>query len=167
MSEAALAELLAKQAITERLNDYCRAMDRIDDDLGRSVFHPQALANSGTMFDGTGYGFIDFVHESHSAMLSQNHAISNISIRIDGDTAGSETYVTMHGRIKGEGDAIMQIKSLGRYIDRWEKRDGQWRIADRRYLHVMDEFRQIAMAAYATEGARDRSDPSYAALGAA
>jgi hypothetical protein len=166
MSDTAIATLLAKQEITERVHDYCRAMDRIDDDLGRSVFHPDAAADYGTMFDGTGHGFIDFVHQAHSAMLCQNHAVSNISIIVNGDRAGSETYVTMRGRIPGESDAVMQITSIGRYLDQWEKRDGAWRIAHRRYLHVMDEVRPIETAVYATEGARDLSDPSYAVLAA-
>ncbi len=165
MSEAAISELLAKQEITERIHDYCRAMDRIDDDLGRSVFHPDAVADYGTMFQGDGYGFIEFVHHSHTAMLAQNHQVSNISIRIDGNRAGSETYVTMRGRMKGEGDAVMQIVSIGRYVDAWEKRDGGWRIARRQYLHVMDEVHPVATSVYQAAGARDRSDPSYAALG--
>lgn len=166
MEEAAFQDMLARQAITDRIHDYCRAMDRIDDDLGRSVFHADATADYGTMFKGTGYGFIDYVHEAHSAMLAQNHAVGNISIRVAGDNAGSETYVTMRGRMKGEGDAVMQITSIGRYVDRWQKRDGEWRISERRYLHVMDELHTVAMAAYETAGARDRSDPSYEVLGA-
>lgn len=166
MNDAALAVLLAKQEITERLNDYCRAMDRIDDDLGRSVFHPEAPADYGSMYTGTGYGFVAWVHDSHVPMLSTNHKISNISIRVNGDRAGSETYVTMHGRMKGEGDAIMQIHSIGRYLDHWEKRDGAWRISARRYVHTMDEFGPAGTVAYETEGARDRSDPSYDLLGA-
>jgi hypothetical protein len=165
MTEAAIAGLLAKQEITERLNDYCRAMDRIDDDLGRSVFHADAPVNYRGIYEGTGHGFIDFVHQSHTGMLSTNHQISNISIRVQGDSAGSETYVTMHGRIKGEGEAIMEIRSIGRYLDRWERRDGAWRIARREYLSTMDELRQVAATMYPTEGARDRSDPSYAVLG--
>ncbi|MCB2047651.1 MAG: nuclear transport factor 2 family protein [Novosphingobium sp.] len=167
MSEAALADLLAKQAITERLNDYCRAMDRIDDDLGRSVFHADAPADYGpNIYQGTGYGFIDYVHQAHVPMISTNHKISNVSITVDGDRAGSETYVTMHGRVQGEGDTVMEIHSIGRYLDQWEKRDGQWRIANRRYLNTMDEMRPVAATISAFEGARDRSDPSYAVLGA-
>jgi hypothetical protein len=165
MSEAALADLLAKQAITERLNDYCRAMDRIDDDLGRTVFHLDAPADYGAdIYQGTGHGFIDYVHQAHVALLSTNHQISNMSIRVAGDRASSETYVTMHGRMKGEGDALMEIRSIGRYLDRWEMRAGGWRISQRQYLTTMDEVRPIAISAYPTEGARDRSDPSYALL---
>ena len=164
MSDNALAVLLAKQDITERIHDYCRAMDRIDDDLGRSVFHADAVADYGAIFQGTGHEFIDFVHHSHTAMLTQNHQVSNVSIRVDGDRAGSETYVTMRGRMKGEGDAVTQIVSIGRYVDKWEKRDGAWRISHRQYLHVMDEVHPIGMTMYQTAGARDRSDPSYAVL---
>ena len=165
-SDKALSELLAKQAITERLNDYCRAMDRMDDPLGYTVFHPDAPADYGEIFKGTGHEFVDWVHQSHAPMISTNHKISNVSIRIDGDRAGSETYVTMHGRIPGEGDTVMEIHSIGRYLDKWEKRDGEWRISERRFLSNMDEVRPVAMSAYPTEGARDRSDPSYALLGA-
>lgn len=165
MTEPTLADLLAKQEIAGRLNDYCRAMDRIDDYLGRSVFHADAPANYRGIYEGTGHGFIDFVHQSHIGMLSTNHQISNISIRVNGDRAGSETYVTMHGRVAGEDGAVMEIRSIGRYLDTWEKRDGAWRIARREYLSTMDEMRQVAATMYPTEGARDRSDPSYAVLG--
>lgn len=165
MSDAALAELLAKQAITERLNDYCRSMDRMDDPLGYTVFHPDAPADYGDIFKGTGHQFIDWVHQSHAAMVATNHKISNISIKVEGDSAASETYVTMHGLTKGEGDALVQISSIGRYLDRWEKRDGQWRISSRRYVNTMDEARPVGPLMYPTEGARDRSDPSYELLG--
>jgi len=148
------------------LNDYCRAMDRIDDLLGYSVFHPDAPADYGEIFKGTGHGFIDWVHQSHTGMLATNHKISNISIKVDGDNAASETYVTMHGRIPGEGGAVMEVSSIGRYLDRWEKRDGEWRIAHRRYLTTMDETRQVGTIMSPTEGSRDRRDPSYDLLGA-
>ena len=166
MNDTAIAELLAKQEITERLNDYCRAMDRIDDELGYSVFHPDAPADYGTIFSGTGHGFIDWVHQAHAAMLATNHKISNISIRVNGDSAASETYVTMHGLTKGEGEGLVQMSSIGRYLDRWEKRDGAWRISRRRYVNTLDEARPVGPLMYPTEGARDRSDPSYDLLGA-
>ena len=166
MSESAIVQLFAKQEITERLNDYCRAMDRIDDELGYSVFHPDATADYGAIFSGTGHGFIDWVHQAHAAMMATNHKISNISIRVDGDSAASETYVTMHGLTKGEGDGLVQMSSIGRYLDRWEKRAGAWRIAQRRYVNTMDEARPVGPLMYPTEGARDRSDPSYELLGA-
>ena len=36
-------------------------MDRINDALGRSVFHADAVADYGAMFPGTGHGFIELL----------------------------------------------------------------------------------------------------------
>ena len=164
MNEKMLNELRDKQDITEVLHAYCRAMDRIDDDLGRSVFHADAPADYGAMYKGTGHGFIDFVHGAHTGMLASVHQLSNVSIKIDGERAGSESYVTATLRMNAGDGALLQIRSLGRYIDRWEKHDGRWAISHRTYVHAMDETYPVQNAAFATEGSRDRLDPSYAAL---
>ena len=48
-----LHELLDKQAITERLYDYARAMDRLDAELGRACFQPDAPVDYGAqMYQG-------------------------------------------------------------------------------------------------------------------
>lgn len=165
MDEKALRHLLARQEITEAIHNYCRAMDRIDDDLGRSVFHADAVADYGAMFQGTGHGFIEFVHGAHSGLLVHTHQVSNISIRVDGDRAGSETYVTATLRMKTSDGALAETRSLGRYIDQWERRDGRWAISHRHYVHEMDDTRLVENARYATDGRRNRSDPSYGSLG--
>lgn len=164
MNDTDLAILLAKQAITEALHDYCRAMDRIDDELGRSVFHADAGADYGAMYQGSGHGFIDFVHERHAAMLVQTHEVGNISIDVRGDSAGSEAYVTATLRFKADDGELHDIVGKGRYIDRWERRDGRWAISHRQYLHEMDDLRPVSGSRFATQGLRDRSDPSYAVL---
>jgi hypothetical protein len=165
MDEKALSQLLAKQDITEAIHNYCRAMDRIDDDLGRSVFHADAVADYGEMFQGTGHAFIEFVHAAHSGMLVHTHQVSNISVRVDGDRAGSETYVTATLRMKTGDGTLAETRSLGRYIDQWERRDGRWAISHRQYVHEMDDTRLVAKASYATGGRRNRTDPSYLRLG--
>lgn len=162
MNGDALEQLLAKQEISERLHDYVRAMDRIDDELGRSVFHPDAPADYGPMFQGTGHGFIDFVHAAHATMLVHTHQLGSIAIRVDGERAASEAYVTVTLRRRAPDGTLLDTRSFGRYLDRWEKRSGRWAIAARRYLHEMDDCRPVEGNAYATEGKRDRSDPSYA-----
>lgn len=164
MSSDTLDTLLAKQAITEKLVDYCRAMDRIDDELGRSVFHPESTADYGTMFQGTGYGFIDFAHDSHVRMLAQAHQLGNIRIHVEGDRAGSEALVTARLRFESATGHICETRSHGRYVDWWCKHAGAWVIRHRKYLHVFDETKIVPPASYDTAGARDLSDPSYAAL---
>ncbi|MBL7496701.1 nuclear transport factor 2 family protein [Frankia sp. CNm7] len=145
---------------------YCRGVDRIDPELGRSVFHPDAVADYGDMFQGTGFEFIDFVCEAHRGFLTHTHQIGSISIAVDGDTAASECYVTARLRAENPGGGFVDILSYGRYVDRWARRDDVWRIAHRRYLHEMDETRTIEAGGFAVAGRRDRTDPSYEVLGA-
>lgn len=164
MNNDTLQTLLDRQAITDKLHQYCRAMDRIDDDLGRSVFHQDAQADYGEMYQGSGYGFIDFVHQAHLGMWVHQHALSNILIDLQGDRAGSEAYVTATFRIRNADGTLTGMRSHGRYIDHWERRDGVWRIAQRRYIHDMDEKWSTEMA-FAPQGHRDPGDPSYTVLG--
>jgi hypothetical protein len=161
MDEAALTELLAKQAITEALYKYCRAMDRMDNELGKSVFHADAVADYGTMFKGTGHGFIEFVYEAHAGMLLHQHQLGNILITVEGDRAYSESYVTVTFRRTDEASGLIGMYSWGRYIDRWEKRDGRWAISHRHYLHLTDESRPVDDSQFPSTGMRDRTDPSY------
>ena len=161
MNDAAIAELLAKQAIADQLHRYCRAMDRMDDDLGRSVFHPDAPADYGAMYKGTGHGFIDYVHAQHARMIRHQHQLGNVLIEVDGDRAFSESYVTVTFRMRGADGRLLGIETHGRYVDRWEKRGGHWAVADRLYLHAMDETRPVPENAFPAAGMRDRTDPSY------
>lgn len=160
------ALLLAEREITQQLVNYCRAMDRCDLELGRAVFHPEARADYGAMYQGTGAGFVEFALAGHQHLDTHLHRISNLSIRVDGDTAGSESYVDSRFQLTRAGQ-VMELSSCGRFVDRWLKRDDRWAIIDRRYLHGLDSARPLEGARYAGSGERTRSDPSYAVLTAA
>lgn len=165
MSDAdTVEELLAKQAIAERLAIYARGADRIDADLIRSVFHPDAVADYGAMFSGTGWGFADFIAQVHPPMQTHSHHLSNVLVTVDGDHAGSECYVIAQFRVADGDGGLQGGVSYGRYVDRWERRDGEWRIGHRRYLHSHDEFRPIQAPRFPTAGARSPEDPSYDVL---
>jgi hypothetical protein len=156
-----LQVLLDKQAIMETIYRYGRSMDRLDRELGYSVFWPEATADYGKqMYQGTGHGFVDMVMEAHLNFTAHSHQFSNISIEVDGDNARSETYgdVTLR-RVDEHGECI-DSRNLGRYVDRWERRDGDWRIIDRKYLHDFDQSGRSA-GDFMTTGRRDRSDASY------
>jgi hypothetical protein len=161
MSEATLRELIDRQEIAEVLADYVRGADRIDVELIRSVFHPEATADYGGMFRGTGYGFADFIGSVHPGMDTHHHQLGSIALRLDGDRAATETYVTVHLRFTRPDGTSGLTSSHGRYLDQWERRDGRWRIAARRYLHHLDETRDCAAGQFDTAGARDRTDPVY------
>lgn len=161
MDETALQVLLDKQAITEVIHRYARAMDRLDRELGESVFWPGATADyDAQMYVGTAEGFLDMIMEAHPHFHAHSHQMSTISIEVDGDTAFSETYgdVTLR-RIDADG-TCWDTRSLGRYADRWERRDGEWRIVDRRYVHDLDQT-WSPRGQFRTTGRRDRLDASY------
>jgi 3-phenylpropionate/cinnamic acid dioxygenase small subunit len=56
------------------------------------------------------------------------HVISNVIIELDGDRASSRCYATVFQQT----DALpLQPIAAGRYVDQFERVDGQWRFADR------------------------------------
>jgi ketosteroid isomerase-like protein len=161
---SALQELLDKQALYELVVRYCRAVDRADAELLRSVYHEDAIDEHGA-FVGTREELVDFLGASTMDVERRpsplQHAISNALFEIDGDVAYGETYVEVR-RVEG---GVRYIEGHGRYVDRFERRDGEWRIAHRiaiaEYVAAED-----GRSAYDPEtfvrGSRDRRDPSYA-----
>jgi len=58
--------------------------------------------------------------------------MSNILIRVDGDSARVETYWQVFHREAGQdGAADYDYIAGGRYLDRFERRNGEWRILTR------------------------------------
>lgn len=153
-----------RQAITDQIYNYCRAMDRIDHQLGYTVWHEGGTADYGAIFSGTGRAFVDWVCETHGGMVAHAHRIANIMIRLDGKTASSEAYV--HATLRFEQDGVLRQASIfGRYLDRWSKRDGRWAIDARIYVQDFDDIRDVGAQIVTPWGRRDRTDPSYAVLG--
>lgn len=158
------ADAADRQAIANQLYNYARAMDRIDRPLGYAVWHEGGTAHYGPLFSGSGREFVDWVCTQHSAMVAHAHRISNMLIRLDGDSARSETYV--HATLRFEQEAkLKQASVFGRYLDRWSKRDGRWAIDARIYVQDFDDIRDVGAQIVVPWGRRDREDPSYAVLG--
>jgi hypothetical protein len=153
-----------REAITDQIYRYCRAMDRIDHELGYSIWHEDGTADYGAdVFQGLGRDFIDHVCIQHAQTLTHSHQMSNIVIELDGDRAASESVVTANLRIM-RGEALMQISVWSRYLDTWSKRDGRWALDRRQAIIDFDEIREVRPLHAETGGSRDRSDPSYAIL---
>jgi hypothetical protein len=164
IDQAELRALLDRQAITEQINRYCRAVDRLDIPLGHEVFHEDATADYGAgLYQGDGRGVIDFICASHLLTLNHSHQVCNSIITLSGDRAGSETYFHSATRLI-QDDALMQIRVWGRYLDAWSRRDGQWRIDKRQTLFDFDEVRAVNEMVRREDGSRDHTDPSYAVL---
>jgi hypothetical protein len=129
-SSQALQGLLDKQAITEVLLGYCRAIDRRDADLMRRVYWPDAI-DDHAVFQGNVEEFIAYSFPFMEGVMSQ-HVITNIWIDLTGaDAAFSECYFSGFHDFPADGGGRLERVVGGRYLDRHERRGGEWRIAAR------------------------------------
>lgn len=163
ITPASVRDLADRQAITDQIYRYCRAVDRLDHELGYAVWHEGGTADYGHNFQGTGRDFIDHVCAQHAAMQCHAHNVTNILIELDGDSAGSEAYVMARLRMERDGE-LLQIDVQSRYLDRWSRRDGHWGIEHRQAVIEMDEIRPVTPMRSHDTARRDRGDPSYGVL---
>jgi hypothetical protein len=151
-----------RQQITACLHRYTRGCDRIDADLIRSAFHPDAIDYHGPV-TGSVDDFLAYWRPLQDAREVSQHYISNTEIDLDGEVAHAETYFVFCQKLKD--DPTMTFRG-GRYADKLERRDGDWRIAVR---VVISEWAMSADGRPATErlaqikqrGRRDRTDPVF------
>lgn len=164
-SEPRLAD---EHAIRNVLLRYCRGIDRIDLELVRGCFHPEARDNHGA-FNGTIDEFIEWIARLLPRYDVSVHNLTNILIEFHPtleDIAHVETYGTAEHQTIGGGPHL-NLSIFFRYIDRFERRDsGGWRIADRvgttELVRVNDPSLAFATDERYPRGRRgDRSDPVY------
>lgn len=165
--EEIVRELKDRQDILDVVTRYCRGVDRLDRELLVSCYHPEAL-DDHIVFIGDREEFADWVTQLHTQhQTSTHHSISNHTCDLDGDVAHTETYYVYSG-VNRDGSPV--TKAGGRYIDRFERRDGQWAIAARKTLldwegtpddKVFTSRERVEDEASEDEASRDRSDPSY------
>lgn len=168
MTDAAVQILLDKQDIAETIFRYCRGMDRIDNDLARSAFHPEAKVQYGAdIYSGPATGFVEMVAKTHEGMTISHHQVGNCLIEVDGDSAKSETYITVTLHRQEPDGSLVQVRGIGRYLDQWARRDRKWKIVDRVYVHSIDETHPVSANAFVVTGARDLTDISYRYVGGA
>ncbi len=94
------------------------------------------------------------------------HFLGNTHIELEGDVAHVETYCQAFHRFPTSGSASEDDFVLGaRYIDRFERRDGEWRIARRKLVVDWSQTASAAprpgAAADFESGRRDRTDAVY------
>jgi SnoaL-like domain len=158
----ALQELLEKEAIREVVVRYCRGWDRLDRDIVQSVYHTDAIDDHG-IYSGPAKDFFDTWAASPQA-TNLHHNLGQSMIELDGDNAAAETYciATTVGPTEDGGTESRLIAC--RFLDRFEKRDGEWRIADRRLAFDADVVVPGGMPTVFPErnqGTRDQNDYSH------
>lgn len=140
--------LLDKQEIQDLMVSFARGMDRAEENLLRSVFHPDASVDFGPgIFQGSMHEFIAWALDVRGGMKATQHMIGNIRTDLRGDTALCETYFMIWHRLDkstGKEDFFL----AGRYLDKLERRpsgaSGVWKIAHRK--QVKDWTRTMPVA---------------------
>ncbi|MBF6603065.1 MAG: nuclear transport factor 2 family protein [Sphingorhabdus sp.] len=128
-----LQELLDKEEIFALSSTYMRGLDRLEPDLVRSVYHDDATDDRG-FFQGGPDAFVDFAMQALAGHKANHHMLGQASIDVEGDVAFGEIYFQAYHRTIEDG-AEMDFVVIGRYVDRYEKRDGCWKIAHRSELN--------------------------------
>jgi hypothetical protein len=167
VTDARVEELLDKQACVELVYRLARAIDRCDEPLLRSLFHADATDDHG-VFHGTAADFADWVMPVLHGMKRTQHCIANVLIEVKGDTAYGESYFTAHHALPNAEGPDTYMVAAGRYLDRFERREGEWRFAHRQACYdwnaqapSTDSWNRAAMAGW-TFGERGTGDASYA-----
>lgn len=164
-----LRDLLDREAIRTVLYDYCRAVDRGDAELLKSCYHPDGTDDHG-FFSGRGWEFADYVLPLLAELDRSIHSLTNPQIVLAGDQALVESQWSVIHRLRRWGK-LTDMWHQGRYLDEFERRDGEWKI--RRRVAVLDAERWIDTADLQNlvpssvpnkvhRGARGGNDPAYA-----
>jgi hypothetical protein len=160
----AIDELAAESDIRRVILRYCRAIDRLDVPLLRSCYHPDAVEEHGS-FAGSIDEYVAWVVPLVEKFDMTMHVVGNVLVEVDGpETARVETYgIAFH-----RGDPAKPARNLTtgfRYVDRFECRDGAWRIARRiaitEWSRIDDPATWWEVPSTHRAGRRDGEDPVY------
>lgn len=164
--EKKIQYLTDRQAILDCVARNARGCDRHDSEVLSSSYHDDGIDDHGQAHILPGPKYHEWANEAHTQGSIHNlHHITTQVCEIDGDVAHAESYVI--GLFLNPDGQTARILS-GRYVDRLERRDDEWRIALRRstvevglmgdasFLNI-PYFRDMGFL----KGLRDKNDVSY------
>jgi ketosteroid isomerase-like protein len=182
--EERVSLLQAKSDIHDGLMRYCRGCDRRDADLISSVFWPDAVnelqevVGSFATDPSLAREYSDEMDKSDPEFAGVRwHFIGNELIEVEGDIAFSEAYFRGNTYMETDGKRYLRTRCL-RYLDRWERRGGEWKIAHHALVDDWNNLEEIegnGVARWAAivgkshlpmyqvrlYGSQTRDDPSY------
>jgi ketosteroid isomerase-like protein len=158
--------LLDQQAIRDVVLRYCRGIDRLDLELVRDCYHPDATDEHGG-FVGDRDEYVEWVGGILGRFAGTMHVVANQLVEVTGDAARSETYGVAYHWGDPPDDQGRNFTTGFRYVDRFERRDDRWRIARRvavrEWTHTVtpDQQWHLPPERDGRRGRRDRSDAVY------
>lgn len=144
-----------KEAIRTLLATIARGTDRYDGALLAGAIHADAALDMGGKAM-TGAAFAAALKPPPVSRPGRMHILGNERIEVDGDTARSESYLVSCQDVLVDEVRKTRIRA-GRYIDRFERRDGTWKLAART---MIDEWARIDPVGEAIEIAGHHGQPA-------
>ncbi len=137
MDAEELETLRAERAITRTILSYARAVDGLDFERLRDCFHPDARIHYGEIFSGGRDETIAWLENSLARLQGTLHDFGMpwIELDLERGRARCETYTTNAVRYPAneQGEVLLNVTGT-RYLDVFERRDGEWRILERRNM---------------------------------
>lgn len=128
-----LKGLLDREKIRDCIARLARGEDRRDAAAITAAYWPDSRTDYG-VFEGSFDDYLAWVVPGADAIKNTQHVLGQSVIELAGETARVETHVNSYHRVDmGAGDRDTLIG--GRYLDRMERRGGEWRIAQRTMLY--------------------------------
>lgn len=127
-----LEAYIAKQDIYELSCRYMRGLDRLDSGLLQELFWEDGWCEYG-FYDAEPAAFIEFAVSALQEHSANQHMIGNVLVELDGDEAFGEVYFRAYHKIATES-GFEDVIIAGRYLDRYERRQGVWKFAYRSEL---------------------------------
>ncbi|WP_101758057.1 nuclear transport factor 2 family protein [Oceanicoccus sp. KOV_DT_Chl] len=166
---ASASDVASRLAITDIIFLHSRGIDRLDVDILKACYWPEAEVDYGS-FKGSAHQFAELVIPvlAEQYQLTQ-HALGNslITLAPGSDSARAESYVTAYHLLPA-GDE--ELVFSGRYLDVFSCRDNVWKLMHRQVVMdwsrrqaVVDERTSPAFADLA-KGGGAKADPLYALL---
>jgi SnoaL-like domain len=156
-----------RSTIENCLRSYCRGIDRLHPPSIAAAFHPGAILID---YGPQPMAIETFVKHAPASLqrnfVSTQHRISNTTVKFNGDHAVVETYVhAAHVEASSEAARGRRLHTfVGRYIDRFEERNGVWKIARRTLRNDWStvELMGVSMSGtYVLSGRGDSPDPMW------
>ena len=132
-----LKDLVNRESIRRCIARLARGEDRRDADLLKASYWPEARVDFG-VFEGSFDEYLAWVVPGADVITNTQHVIAQSHIEMGGGSARVETQVVSYhrndmGQVEGGGERDTVIG--GRYLDLFEERGGEWRIASRKMLY--------------------------------
>ncbi len=172
--ESDIKQVADDSAILQNEMKYTRGLDRHDEPLTREAYWPDAVITYGNVVPVVEIG--SWANSVHSKRAAHQHHVTGLTLDIEGDTAHEEGYILFTADVQRDtrfdtngtpspGRLLKGTRATlgtGRYINRYERRDGQWKMVVHEYVHDLSvSFEPVDLCATACLGRWDTSDLSY------